>query len=228
MSLTPQQERFCLEYLQDPNATAAYQRAYPDSSRASAERSGPRLMGNVEVQSRIAALQAERRERAKVTADRVLIELARLAFFDARTLYRPDGTLKDPSEWDDAAAAVVSGIETEEEYEPEGEEQEPQPHGGTLTRHRGRVRLTRTQKVKRFDKNKTLELLCRHLGMFDDKLTVATQPGSGLDISRLPDAVKRSLLDAFRAARAGGREPDRPGGGTGAVGGGDAPAPGVG
>lgn len=226
--LTPQQERFCLEYLQDPNATAAYQRAYPDCTRASAERSGPRLMGNVEVLSRIAQLQAERAERQKVTADRVLIELARLAFFDARTLYRPDGTLKDPAEWDDATAAVIAGVETEEEYMPEGEEQEPQPHGGSLTRHRGRVKTVRTHRVKRADKNKTLELLCRHLGMLNDKLTVTTPPGSGFDLSRIPDALKRTVLDALRLASGGPGPAAGLPGGTGAVGGGDAASPGVG
>jgi phage terminase small subunit len=214
MSLTPQQERFCAEFLIDLNATAAYGRAYPGTKPAAARANAARLLAKDSVQRRLAELQAARAERCQVTQDRVLLELARIGLYDARTLYRPDGSMKPPAEWDDATAAAIAGVEVDEAWEPaagEGaaeEGREPQPHGGELKRSRAKLVLSRTLKVKRFDKGKALELLCRHLGMLNDKLAVSAPPGSGLDITRLPDAIKRTLLDALRAAAA-----PRPGGG---------------
>lgn len=188
--LTPQQEQFCREFLVDLNGTAAYGRAYPSVKANTANANAARLLANASVQARVAELQKERASRTDVTADRVLLELARLAFFDARTMYRPDGTLKEPGEWDDATAAAVASHEVEEEITTDGEGKDAKQ---TRT-------IARTKKIKRFDKGRSLELLCRHLGMLNDKLNVTAPPGSGLDIARLPDAIKRTLLDALRAA----------------------------
>lgn len=47
--------------------------------------------------------------RTEVTADRVIQELAKIAFLDARKLFSPEGSLKAVHELDDdTAAAVVS------------------------------------------------------------------------------------------------------------------------
>lgn len=67
-----------------------------------------------EIASEIRRLMKERQERTQITQDRVLLELARIAFFDFRKLYREDGTLKQPHELDDEAAAVLSGIDVVE------------------------------------------------------------------------------------------------------------------
>ncbi|HYC33125.1 MAG TPA: terminase small subunit [Gemmatimonadales bacterium] len=83
-NLTPNQERFCQEYLVDLNAAAAYRRAYPDATPKSADAAGPRLLGNVRVAARIAELQAARAERLQVEADDVLRELLVLARSDVR------------------------------------------------------------------------------------------------------------------------------------------------
>jgi phage terminase small subunit len=189
MPLTAPQERFCQEYVASLNASAAYAAAYPAAKPGSAQRAGARLLKNVDVRRRVAALQRERAERANVKADRILVELARLAFYDARSAYRPDGTLKEPGEWDDATAAAVSGVEVDEEVTiTDGKDGES-------------VRVVaRTRKVRRFDKNRALELLCRHLGLLDDKLTVNTPAGSGVDLTKLPDDVKLALLNALRTA----------------------------
>jgi phage terminase small subunit len=65
-------ERFCQEYLVDLNATAAYQRAYPKATRKSARTAGPRLLANVGISDRVAALQEKRSERVEITQDYVL------------------------------------------------------------------------------------------------------------------------------------------------------------
>lgn len=183
MALTPQQERFAQEYILDLNGTQAAARA-GYSPKTANEQAG-RLLANVSVRTRIKELQAERAGRSEVNADRVLTQLARLAFGDLRSLFRDDGTLKDPKEWSDDAAALVGSVETEEEVTPSKDGKPPV--------------VTRTRKVKRIDPNRALELLCKHLGMITDRLSVTTPPGSGLDLSLLSDDVKRSLLAAFRA-----------------------------
>lgn len=153
-TLTDRQRRFVEEFLADGNATAAYKRAGYKAGGNSAESAASRLLRNVQVAEAIAAAQKERSQRTLVTADDVLRELARVGFSDPRRLYRPDGTLKTPCEWDDDVAAAVASVETDEE-----------------TRQidaRTRV-TTRTHKVKRWDKLSALEKLGKHLGMFKEQ-----------------------------------------------------------
>ena len=55
--LTDKQRQFCFEYLQDFNATAAYQRAGYKASGVSAGRSASRLLKNVYIQGYLAELR---------------------------------------------------------------------------------------------------------------------------------------------------------------------------
>lgn len=84
MALTSQQERFVEEYLIDLNATQAAIRAGYSSDTASEQ--GSRLLRNVKVGKAVADAMAERSVRTKVTADRVLTELARIGFGDIRSV----------------------------------------------------------------------------------------------------------------------------------------------
>src|SRR5215210_4507441 len=86
MSLTDKQARFAEEYLLDLNGKQAAIRA--GYSEDTAEQQAARLLRNVKVAAAIAAGQAARSERTQVTADRVLRELADLAFFDPADLVR--------------------------------------------------------------------------------------------------------------------------------------------
>jgi phage terminase small subunit len=153
--LTPRQERFVAEYLIDLNASAAARRA---GYRGDANTIGPRLLADVGVRSHIEAAKAQRMERTQITQDRVLQELARIAFFDIRRLYTAEGGMKAPHELDDDAAAVLSGVEVTEEFEGSGAD---------------RVQVGHTKKAKVFDKGTALTLAMRHLGMLTDKLEVS-------------------------------------------------------
>lgn len=84
MALTPQQQRFVEEYLVDLNATQAAIRA--GYSRDTAEQQGCRLLRNVQVGKSVSDAMAERSVRTRVTADRVLTELARIGFGDIRSV----------------------------------------------------------------------------------------------------------------------------------------------
>lgn len=83
-------ERFCEEFLVDCNATAAYQRAYPQSSEASARASSADLLANPSVSSRLAELQSERAQRVQLRLDDVVRELMLLGFSDVRNFETDD------------------------------------------------------------------------------------------------------------------------------------------
>lgn len=141
--LTDKQERFCEEYLLDLNATAAALRAgykHPDNGR--------QLLTKTHVAEHIADLQAKRSRRTEISADRVLLEYARLAFSDMRefTVWGPEGVKWKDSEGlsDDAAACVAEVAETVSE-------------GG------------RTRRFKLHSKTAALSDVAKHLGMFVER-----------------------------------------------------------
>ena len=82
--MTDKQARFCEEYMIDLNATQAAIRA--GYSPKTAREQAPRLLANVSIQNRIAQLQAEQSRRTGVSADRVVRELAKIAFANASDL----------------------------------------------------------------------------------------------------------------------------------------------
>ena len=78
--MTPKQRRFVEEYLVDLNATQAAKRA------GYAEGSAWRVMRNPEVAAGIEKAQAARAERTRVTADKVVEELAKVTITELRNL----------------------------------------------------------------------------------------------------------------------------------------------
>lgn len=86
--LTPKQEKFCVEFIQCGNAAEAYRRAY------SAEKMKPetiwsnasRIMADSKVLARVSELRAEAAQKAMVTLESHLADLARL-----RDLAEEDG-----------------------------------------------------------------------------------------------------------------------------------------
>lgn len=156
--LTPKQARFVEEYLIDLNATQAAIRA--GYSPRTAEWIGPQLLGKTHVRERIETAQRERSARTGVTADRVVMEIARLAFADPRSVMRwgPNGLELKPSEdlTDDAAAMISEVAES-------------------VSQARS------SMKVKFHSKVAALEQLAKHVGLYNDK---AANPGQGLDLGR--------------------------------------------
>lgn len=148
--VTPKQARFVAEYLIDLNATQAAIRA--GFSRRTARQIGERLLTKVDIAQAIEAAMAERSRRTEITADRVLQEVAKLAFLDIAGAFNADGSLKPLHEIDPDTRAALSGLEV---AEITGED------GHTV----GRIR-----KLKLADKTASLTLLMRHLGMLNDKV----------------------------------------------------------
>ena len=184
--LNPKQQRFVDEYLVDLNATQAAIRA--GYSQKTAASQGERLLKKAEVQQALSRRMKAREQRTEVTQDRVVKELAKIAFGDPRNVmsWGPGGvTLKASAELTDDEAALVSEVsETTTE------------RGGSL-------------KLKTNDKLKALELLGRHLGMFRDKVEVTGKDGgpiqtqnADLDLSSLSDEELEALERLV--AKAGG------------------------
>lgn len=152
--MTDAQKRFCDEYLIDLNATRAYKVAYPKCKKdETVNAASSRMLRNVKVQEYISEKQKEIEKRTEVTQDIVIKELAKIAFLDIRKLYTENGQLKNVADIDSDTAGAISSLETLEEYEGYGDDRE---------------KIGDTQKVKLLDKTKALELLGKHLGMFND------------------------------------------------------------
>lgn len=96
----------------------------------------------------------ERGARTKLTVDRVISEIARIAFFDIGEAFDAEGRLKPLHMMSAHARRAINGLEV------------------TTLRADGEA-IGTLSKIKASDKLKAQELLGRHLGMFNDKLTLA-------------------------------------------------------
>jgi len=147
--LNHQQKRFVAEFLVDLNAREAYIRA--GYSKRSAAPHASRLMKDPEVAEAIERAMRMREARTQITQDRVLQELARIAFGDLRRVMNWNAgalSLKDSATLSDDDAAIVAEVaETTTQF------------GASL-------------RIKTHSKVAALELIGRHLGMFKDKVEV--------------------------------------------------------
>lgn len=151
--LTEKQQRFVDEYLIDLNATQAAIRA--GYSVKTANEQGSQNLAKLSIQQAIAEQMAERSKRTGVNQDRVVLELARIAFVKMTDLVDSHGRIKDDAAEDDLAC-----IESVKYKSSESDT------GSSIERE-----------VKISPKLKALELLGKHLGMWNDKLDVnITQP----------------------------------------------------
>ena len=144
--LTAKQALFVKEYLLDLNATQAAVRA--GYSKKNAARIAVELLNKTHVASAVQKAITKRNERTEISQDRILEELAHIAF----------GNLGDVVEWGPAGVKLKdSKLLTPEQLATICEVSETVTVGGGSMR------------IKRHDKMKALELLGRHLGLFDKK-----------------------------------------------------------
>lgn len=142
--MTKKQKRFVEEYLIDLNATQAAIRA--GYSPLTARDIGCENLKKPNIQEAIDKAIAERSRRTGVNADRVVRELAKIAFVNAGEVVDFDtAILMDKISEDDMAAIQSVKVKT---FGEDGVERE----------------------VKLADKLKALELLGKHLGLFKDKV----------------------------------------------------------
>lgn len=147
--LSEQRQRFVDEYLIDLNGTQAAIRA--GYSPKTANEQAARLLANVSIQEAIAKAMAERSKRTGINQDRVVLELAKIAFVKMTDVVDPDTGEILPNASDDDLACIesVKFKQSDNQY------------GGSIERE-----------VKLSPKMKALELLGKHLGMWNDKIDV--------------------------------------------------------
>jgi phage terminase small subunit len=150
MALRAKHQRFADEYLIDLNATQAAIRA--GYSPKSAMQQGSELLSNPKVRAYIDERMAQHSARTGVNQERIIRELARVAFLDPTTLINMnDATISEEANEDDRAAIASVKVKTVsggEEFESVERE------------------------VKFADKLKALELLGKRYGMWIDKQQV--------------------------------------------------------
>jgi len=144
--LTERQAQFVVEYVIDLNgAQAAIRAGY---SAKGARNVANRLLANSHIRDAIGKLKEARGERLQVTADRVVQELARIAF----------ANIKDVARWNAGSVQPIDSEELDDEISPAVSEV-------SETTKSGRDGVNTTIRVKMHDKLKALGMLAQHLGM---------------------------------------------------------------
>lgn len=171
--LTEKQARFVAEYLVDLDATNAAKRAgYSDKTAYSI---GFENLRKPEVQEAIREAMDARSERTGITQDRVLQELAGIAFSNgtdfARIVSTP--TVTTVVDGEGFTQQVIQPVQHVELMDTE--RVDPKKRAAIAGIKEGKFGI----EVKLFDKLKALELLGRHLGMYNDKLQLSAKVDTG-------------------------------------------------
>jgi phage terminase small subunit len=159
-TLTAKEQAFCEEYLVDLSKTAAYLRAgyKPGRSNDDTSTRAARVYRKPQVLSEIEARMAERSKQTGITAERVVRELAKVAFASMRSFITIDSDgqpqinlTRTPDDELDALVEVT--IETVLERQGSGDE--------------ATVATIRKSRIKLHDKLRALHALAKHTGVYD-------------------------------------------------------------
>ena len=149
--ITDRQRRFAEHYVVHCNGSeAALHAGY---GKTSARKRASELLRNPDVAGYISRLQARRIERTEVTADRVVSELAAIAFADVREVMELDDSgrvvMKPTSEWRPQTTAAIAELHQDKD--------------GVI-------------KLKMHDRIAAMRLLAQHLGMLKINHDVVVKP----------------------------------------------------
>jgi phage terminase small subunit len=202
--LTERREAFCHHYLRTWNSEKAAQAVGLKKDY------GRILLSQSDIQARIRELNETMLKASDITAQRVMLELARVAFGDVRGIVDESGRLKPIRELDDDTAATIAGVEVETRYERDGTETDL-----ATGEEKPRFVAVQTAKVKRYDKNPALSILARHFKIVDnegdglnalanvlaDRLQEARRRTAALPPPGSPDHEDRSVIDVQSRTR---------------------------
>lgn len=170
--LTPRDEKFLAAYFENKhNATEAYLALRPEASRKHAQHAGCMYMKKPWIRKAI----KERLGQHNITIERVLSELATMAYLDPADLLDDNGMVRPLSEMPEKARRAIAGMDIELE-----------------TDNRGRV-----VKLRIPQKTKALELLGKYLGLFVEKSQVEHSGAVQLQVATgIPKGPKEELRGA--------------------------------
>jgi phage terminase small subunit len=164
--LTERRRRFVAEYLIDRNGTAAYRRAFPGAAYTTARTESSRLLANPNIRAEVDAARREHACRCRVSRDRIIRELAAVAFADIGDVIGDDWRPLPLTEIPPAARRTVARLSIRRA--PDGSES---------------VSVVLCSKLAALDK------LCRHLGLYRELpplevLLNALPPGFAAEVRR--------------------------------------------
>ena len=146
--MTEKQKRFCDEYLIDLNATRAYKVAYSSCKKDETARvNSSRMLTNANIKEYIEERQKDIQKRTEVTQDKVIQELAAIAFSNATEFASVKGNkvkIKNTNDLEECVKKAIVGIK------------------------KGKNGI----EIKSADKVQALELLGKYFGIFKDKVDV--------------------------------------------------------
>ena len=167
--LADKQRAFVDEYLIDLNATRAYKTVYKNvKNDETARTNASRLLTNANVKEYLDKRMKDREKRTEITQDKVLAELAQIAFANgtdfAKVVEKPmivnNSYVMDPDTGQLKTYTAVELIPTDKLPEDKRK--------AVAGIKEGKYGI----EVASCDKVKALELLGRHLGMFKDKVEI--------------------------------------------------------
>ena len=163
--LTKKQKRFIEEYLIDLNQTQAAIRA--GYSTHTARQIAAELMTNPKITDATDKALARRSKRTGINADRVLLELAKVAFNNLTDVLSSmeEAMVRGDACRDDTAAIASIKVKVT-----------PTETGNIVERE-----------LKTYDKLKALELLGKHLGLFSESIKLTGEVGVKI-IDDIPEA----------------------------------------
>lgn len=180
--LTPKQELFVKEYLVDLNAKRAAIRA--GYSERNADKIGSQLLDNSRVRDAINAAKEQRAEKVEVSAERVIKEIMRMAFYDPADIMLP--VAKEAVEFVDdvqISDGRIYGLRGPGDIRMLKEDVRRAIVGWSWDRNGNFV-------VKLADKAKALDQLARHLALYNDKVEVSGFDGLAERLARAAGRLK--------------------------------------
>lgn len=168
----PRHEVFCREYAVYSNGSRAYLKAFPSVKPSTAAPNAYKLLTNTHITKRIKQITAERLDKLEVTHEKILREVAKLAFLDPGDFYRVDGSLKLISEMDPDAVAALEGVKTRV-VDSESDN--------------GCSRTVTVTEIKHANKRGALELLMRYKEMIVDRVDHSGLVGVTDDLVKLQE-----------------------------------------
>lgn len=155
--LTPQMERFCVEYL--ANGLNGKEAAKAAGYASEPAKKAWKLLKHPKVQERIEQHRKAALESNQLSIDKIVQEYSALAFFDPAKLFDAQGNPIPISELDEATRKAIAGLDVFEQHEGSGKD---------------RRLVGYTKKYRLASKQAALDSLAEWLGMFKDKRATPT------------------------------------------------------
>jgi len=152
----PRHEVFCREVACHNNATKAYMKSFPGCAYNTARVNGCRLLADTNIKKRIDEIHEERLARLEIDHDKILRELAKIAFVDRRDFHNEDGTLKSIHDIDPDSVAAIKKMKSKTVV--------------MLDKDGNEKGYTTVTEFEMEDKKGALELLGRNKKLWTDKL----------------------------------------------------------